>query len=180
MISREELQNKKRILVLGRSGSGKSTFAKLLGEKLNIEVFHLDQKFHDPDWQPKEQSEFINSVREILTKNEWIIDGNYSSTLKERILKADAVYLYDYSRYLCIFRVIKRSIRSNTGMEVRTELPEGCTENFIPEYEFLKFVWKYKTSKIYSIIEETNFDRKNLMIFNDRKKFRDYLRQLNY
>lgn len=178
MISREELENKKRILVLGCSGSGKSTFAKLLGKKLNLEVYHLDQYFHDPGWVPKDQSEFQKSVNEIVAKKQWIIDGTYSSILKERVLKTDAIYFYDYSKYFCIYRVIKRSLRSKTGLEVRTDLAKGCKEKF-PDYEFLRFIWEYKTSKIYSILEETNFDKKNLMIFKDRKEFRDYMKQLN-
>jgi adenylate kinase family enzyme len=180
MISREELQNKKRILVLGRSGSGKSTFAKLLGKKLDIKVFHLDQYFHDPGWIPKEHSEFVKSVEEIISGNSWIIDGNYSSTLPQRVLKADAVYLYDYSRYFCIYRVFKRSLKSKTELEIRTDLPHGCRENLFPDYEFLKFIWDYKTTKIYSILELTNFDKKNLMIFKDRKEFKNYMIHLNY
>lgn len=175
MISREELQNKKRILVLGRSGSGKSTFAKLLGNKLKIKVFHLDQYFHDPDWQPKEHSDFVKSVEEIISGESWIIDGTYSQTLKSRLLLADAVFLYDYSKYFCIYRVIKRSLKAKTGLEIRTDLAPGCKEKF-PDYEFLKFIWNYKTSKVYNILDETNYNTDNLMIFKNRNEFKSYVK----
>lgn len=174
MISRKELNNKKRILVIGCSGSGKSTFAKMLGRKLDIEVFHLDQYFHKPDWEPREESEFIKSVKEITSKEEWIIDGTYSRTLRERVLKADAIFFYDYSKYFCIYRVIKRSLKTKAGLEIRTDLAPGCKEKF-PDYEFLKFIWDYKTSKAYNVLDETNFDRNNLMIFKNKNEFKKYL-----
>ena len=177
MISREELQSKKRILVLGRSGSGKSTFAKLLGKKLDIKVFHLDQYLHDPGWIPKEHSEFAKCVEEIISGKSWIIDGTYSQTLKPRLLLADAVFLYDYSKYFCIYRVIKRSIKSKTGMEIRTDLAPGCNEKF-PDYEFLKFIWDYKTLKVYNILGEINYNTENLMIFKNRKEFNAYVKHV--
>lgn len=34
-----------RILVIGSPGTGKSTFAKQLSQKMNIPVFHLDKLF---------------------------------------------------------------------------------------------------------------------------------------
>ena len=41
----------KRILIIGNNGSGKSTFARILGEKLNIPVIHLDKYYHLPNWK---------------------------------------------------------------------------------------------------------------------------------
>lgn len=39
----------KKIVLIGSGGSGKSTLARQLGEKLKINVYHLDKLF----WQPK-------------------------------------------------------------------------------------------------------------------------------
>ncbi|MFZ0474158.1 MAG: topology modulation protein, partial [Halobacillus sp.] len=41
----------KRIMVMGISaGAGKSTFARQLGDQLNISVFHLDVFYWKPGW----------------------------------------------------------------------------------------------------------------------------------
>ncbi len=38
-----------KILIIGCSGSGKSTFAKKLGIKLNIPIYHMDMIWHNAD-----------------------------------------------------------------------------------------------------------------------------------
>ena|SRR3989338_10658687 len=44
-----------KIFIIGRSGSGKSTFAKQLAQKLNLKVTHLDQLFwlNEKEWRKK-------------------------------------------------------------------------------------------------------------------------------
>jgi adenylate kinase family enzyme len=39
-----------RTLVLGSSGSGKSTFARQLGQLLQVQVIHLDSHHWQPNW----------------------------------------------------------------------------------------------------------------------------------
>lgn len=40
----------KKIALIGSGGSGKSTLARQLGEKLKIDVYHLDALFWKPNW----------------------------------------------------------------------------------------------------------------------------------
>ncbi|HKG22550.1 MAG TPA: AAA family ATPase, partial [Blastocatellia bacterium] len=40
----------KKVLVIGSGGAGKTTFAKELGARLNIEVIHLDSIYWNPGW----------------------------------------------------------------------------------------------------------------------------------
>ncbi len=49
----------KRIMVIGISaGVGKSTFARSLGEALNIEVYHLDALYWRSGWVEAPEEEF--------------------------------------------------------------------------------------------------------------------------
>ncbi len=47
-----------RVVVLGPSGSGKSTLARKLGDRIGVPVFHLDQAYHRPGWQPQPTAVF--------------------------------------------------------------------------------------------------------------------------
>lgn len=72
-----------RICVLGPSNSGKSTLAAAIGRKLGIEVVHLDQLHHVPssDWQPRPANEFLALHDEAINREQWVMEGNYSSCM---------------------------------------------------------------------------------------------------
>lgn len=57
-----------KIMIIGRPGSGKSTFAIWLSEKLNIKVFHLDKYFFEDNWIERNYQEFLEAQKEKLTK----------------------------------------------------------------------------------------------------------------
>ena len=127
----------KRIMVLGVSaGVGKSTFAKKLGEKLDIDVYHLDRFYWEPGWQEATLEDFSERQRNVVGKEQWIIEGNYRNTYEIRAEKADTIIYLELPLTTCLFRVLKRwwTHRGST----RPDLGEGCCERM--EAEFLKFI----------------------------------------
>jgi len=129
----------KRILIVGCSGAGKTTLAKELGKRLELPVHHLDRLWWRPGWAHVSREDFDAGLAEILKTDRWIIDGDYSRTLPERLKYADAVILLDYSRTLCLFRALKRIARFRGN--VRPDMAEGCPERF--DREFLRYVWNF-------------------------------------
>lgn len=129
----------KKILLIGSPGSGKSTFGKKLSKKLNIPLVHLDRLFWKKDWSERSREEFDESLLKELEKEAWIIDGNYSRTLETRLQHADTVVFFDYNRFLCLWRVLKRVI-TNYG-KVRDDMGEGCRERF--DLEFMRYVYSF-------------------------------------
>jgi adenylate kinase family enzyme len=55
-----------KILVIGASGSGKSTFAKKVAEKLNLTYIPTDPFYWDQDWQLVPDYVVRNRVMEVL------------------------------------------------------------------------------------------------------------------
>lgn len=55
--------NLQRIMIIGRPGSGKSTFSVMLQKSLNIPLFHLDKYFFIADWVPREYENFCHSKK---------------------------------------------------------------------------------------------------------------------
>ncbi|HAG53115.1 MAG TPA: topology modulation protein, partial [Alphaproteobacteria bacterium] len=81
----------KRILIIGSSGAGKSTFSKKLAKKLKTNNIHLDHLFWLPEWKERNKEDFDKLLAKELIKDRWIMDGNYHRTLSKRLRYADTV-----------------------------------------------------------------------------------------
>ncbi len=129
----------KRILVIGCCGAGKSVFSRALGKKLGLPVVHLDRLFWLPGWREQPRETFDAALEAELTKENWIMDGNYGRTLPHRLAFADTVIFLRYSRFCCLVGVFRRQFRY-FGRS-RPDLGPGCPERIT--LPFLRFVWNY-------------------------------------
>ena len=129
----------RRIVIVGCAGSGKSTLAQQLGSILNIEVVHLDALYWKPNWEKPSENEWQETVKVLLQKESWILDGNFSSSRKLRFEAADAIIFLDFPRHLCLFRVLKRRLRFRS--KDRADRAEGCPEQ-LNSY-LVKHIWTF-------------------------------------
>lgn len=128
-----------RVLIIGCSGTGKTTLAKEFGTRLELPVHHLDRLWWLPGWVHDSRENFDVKLAEIQKTDKWIIDGDYSRTLPERLKYADTVIFLDYSRTLCLYRALKRLFHFHGS--VRSDMANGCPERF--DWEFLRYVWNF-------------------------------------
>ncbi|MEB6800585.1 P-loop NTPase family protein [Staphylococcus saprophyticus] len=82
-----------KVMVVGSSGSGKSTFSRQLSKILKVPVYRLDMYFWKPNWQMMRYDEQIKIHKQLIQNNKWIIDGNDSSLFDEKINEADTIIL---------------------------------------------------------------------------------------
>ena len=159
----------KRIMIIGCPGSGKSTFSRALNEKIGIPLYHLDLMFWNADKTTVEKCVFLARLRDVLNKEEWIIDGNYASTMEERIIMCDTVIFLDYPLETCLLGVKERQ------GQVRSDMPWIETEE---DAEFIDFINNFNLQQrpqILALLEK--YSEKNVIIFESREEANEFLRR---
>jgi adenylate kinase family enzyme len=169
-----------RIMVMGVSpGVGKSTFARRLGESLDIKVYHLDALYWKPKWVEASLEEFAAGQQKIVTLDQWIIEGNYSNTYDIRLQYADTIIYLELPLIVCLYRVLKRWIL-NIG-KTRPDMGKGCKEKL--DYEFLKFICttyyprKKKMKARLQAFKEMG-SQKIIITLKNKKEIQSYLEKL--
>lgn len=104
-------------MILGCPGSGKSTLAETLSKRTGLPLIHLDQLWWKPDRTHISRDEFDCRLKELLSEDRWIIDGDYSRTYEARIRSCDTVIFLDYDAETCM-----SGIRERVGRK-RADLP---------------------------------------------------------
>src|SRR5688572_15577903 len=100
----------KRVVVIGSGGAGKSTFSRQLGEITGIQVIHLDNIYWQPNWVKTPEEEWKGVVAQLLTRDCWIMDGNFGGTRQMRLEACDTAIWLDMPRRICIYRILKRAV----------------------------------------------------------------------
>jgi adenylate kinase family enzyme len=132
---------------VGTSGSGKSTLGAALAARLGADYLELDSVFHQPGWVPLPREEFRGRVAAAVAGERWVIDGNYTSQVKDLVwARADTVVWLDLPRRTVMRRIIWRSFRRALG---RTELWNGNRERwrnfFSLDKEESVIAWAWQT-----------------------------------
>ena len=158
----------KKAIVIGCPGSGKSTFARALHAKTDLPLFHLDMMYWNADKTTVEKSLFLQRLSEVLAHDEWIIDGNYGSTMEMRLKECDTVFFLDFPYEVCLDGLLKRRGKP------RTDMP--WVEDDTVDDEFLEFVKNYNEEskpKVLKLFEKYN--DKNIVVFYSRAEADEYI-----
>lgn len=167
----------KRIAIIGNAGSGKSTLSLKLYTITGLPVYYLDQYFWRPGWVRTNPDEYKKMHDAICDKEEWIIDGINLRVVEYRIQKADMVIFLDLPRYICLWRILKRTFK-NYGKETQSS-SKGCPERFNWEYiKFLKWVWDFNKKYPDAIRELLNrySDQKQVYVFRSQQEVDHFIR----
>ena len=152
----------KKIIVIGCPGSGKSTVSRTLHNKTGIPLYHLDMMYWNADKTTVEKSVFLERLYAVLEKDEWIIDGNYGSTMELRMAACDTVIFLHYPLDVCL-----DGIKERRG-KPRSDIPWIETEEDAEFIEFIKNYNEQQKPKVLELLEK--YSDKNIVILESREQ----------
>ena len=115
----------RRTLVIGTTGSGKTTLARRLAELWQLPHAEQDAWNHLPGWQEAPLGNFRAQVDAFTAGPAWVLDGNYTKAQDLSLARADTVIWLDYPAGMVFWQLLRRTVRR---MYSREELWNGNRE----------------------------------------------------
>jgi adenylate kinase family enzyme len=136
----------RRVSVVGNSGSGKSTVARALAERLGVAHVELDAIRHQGGWEEMPDARFLEQVERVTRGDGWVVDGNYHEVVGYGPVwqRADTVVWIDLPRRTVMWQLTRRTLWRVLS---RQELWNGNREPFSnlwsldPERSILGWAW---------------------------------------
>lgn len=120
-------QHLTRIVIIGSSCAGKSTFGAAIAAKTGLKHTQLDELHWLPEWQPRSKDDFCQRVQAAAAEDSWVMDGNYKAARPVLWPRATLIIWLNYSFPRVLWRSLKRSVKRIATREV---LYAGNTESF--------------------------------------------------
>ena len=160
-----------KVLVIGCPGAGKSTFARRLRDRTGLPLYYLDRLWHKPDRTNVTREAFDRGLAQWLARPAWILDGNYSRTLPQRLEACDTVFFLDFPLEVCLAGVENRRGAQRPDMPwVEEEL----------DAEFLQYILDFGQAQLPAIraMLEPYRGRRQILTFRSRAEADAWLNAL--
>lgn len=116
-----------RIVVIGVTGSGKTTLAENLSRIFSLPHVELDALHWLPGWVQQERETFRQSVDQALASPAWVVDGNYAKARDIIWARATTLVWLNYPLPVTLWQLTGRTLRR---MATREPLWNGNQESF--------------------------------------------------
>ena len=136
-----------RVVVIGTTGSGKSTVAERLAAQTGLRIVELDALYWGRDWQGVPVDLFRHRVERETRDGGWIVVGNYGQVRDLVWPSADTLVWLDLPLSLVMWRLVRRTIRRAV---TREELwGTGNRESFVNAFFSRQSIllWALKTHR---------------------------------
>jgi adenylate kinase family enzyme len=135
-----------RINVIGTTGSGKTTIATQLSQRLGLPHIELDALFWGPNWTESPAEVFRERVARALESDTWVIDGNYSRVRDLIWEQAQALVWLDLPLPLILWQLFKRTTRRSLSQELLwNSNRERLRDHFLSRQSL--FLWALQSNK---------------------------------
>jgi adenylate kinase family enzyme len=148
------LARAKRVLVIGCSGGGKTTFSAKIAACRNLEFQSLDRDVRWlPGWVERDRAEQRQIIAQLAQRERWVMDGSGASSFDLRLPQTELVLWVRVPRRVALFGLFKRVLRYYGS--VRPAMADGCPEP-LPDREFLSYIWNFEKQYAPMFIERIN------------------------
>lgn len=89
--------------------------AAILAGQLDVPCVRLDDHFWSSGWVKPSEEDWSRTVHGLVAAPEWLIEGNHYSTFALRLTRAKAVIILDMHPFVCMHRVLVRTVRIRDG-----------------------------------------------------------------
>jgi len=117
------LRLSQRILILGRTGSGKTTLARELAAALDVPHVELDSLYFGPAFGTVPLPVLRERTSAAISGDRWVTDGNKAAVRDLVWPRADTVIWLDYPWTVSLWRLGKRAIWRTSAL--RSEATNG-------------------------------------------------------
>ncbi|MDY6430783.1 MAG: adenylate kinase [Bacilli bacterium] len=160
-----------KVLVVGPSGAGKSSMSCKLRDILKLPLYHLDNIFWKKDRTHITREEFDTKLSELLSKDSWIIDGDYSRTYEIRMQRADTIVFLDYPLEVCLEGAESRIGKSRPDIPWKEDV-------FDPKFKQWIINWFENTRPRVLLLLEKYKSAKLVVILSSRKEGDEFINSL--
>jgi adenylate kinase family enzyme len=148
-----------RVVVIGTSCVGKTTFAQALARVLSFPHVELDALYWQPNWIPRPSEEFRALTAQALSQDRWVTDGNYGVVRDLVWSRATTVIWLNYGFPTVLWRAVTRTLRRVLTRE----------ELFSANRESLRMAFFSRESILWWVLTTFHRRRKQYRVLFDRR-----------
>ncbi len=152
-----------RIVVIGVSCSGKTTFANQLALKTGLPVTLMDQIMWQPGWEYIGDEATVEKISSVVKEDQWVLEGYISSLSRPEVFdRAEQIVYLDYPGIICAWRYLKRCVKH--WRSPRTELA-GSPDRFRWSFFWLVLT-KGEANALQNLLRAGAWDAKLIIVQN--------------
>jgi adenylate kinase family enzyme len=135
-----------RIVILGNSGSGKSSLARRLSEQFGLPIIHLDGLFWEPGGFDRKRSKetVYAEIATLATGQCWIVEGVFGELVQAFLPNADLLIWLNLDWATCRQSLLQRGSESSKQLD-----RQAAETNFTKLIEWAAAYWQRDDARSY-------------------------------